>query len=1000
MDSSWQTLVGEHLWPHQREGLLLVERYLDAFAAPTSDVEGRAALIQMPTGTGKTAVLAVAAHLFPPAKNVLVLTPWDALADQLRRDLSLRLWQNIKVDPPSAKRAVRIFPSSVESVLGEDAAESLVLVATIATLQQAQAKRPAAYELLKNRIDLVLVDEGHYEPALRWARAIRGLRCPTVLLTATPYRNDLKFFAVHPGFIFRFSHGEAEHDHFIRSARVVDETFDRTSVSGFCDLLERHYAGLSKRFPDARAIVRCGSKRQVQDMTAELLARGHAALGVHDGFDSKSSPNLRKTVPPLDSEPNTTFWVHQDKMVEGLDDPSFRLLGVFEGFTTERAFVQQVGRVLRNPGRSVRQHAIIFGHPGDGLSAAWIAYRAFDEEVRAGKALTNIRDLVWNVPMAYVRGRYRKPLDPETPVHDAVVFPRSARVFGLEGDDRNLDKFAEIVVEEWETLDREIFLTDEPDGATKLFLYRELTFSPWLKDTAFQDSRLGLTVLRIEDDLLFFSDTGGRTPDAIRSLHTLGQGELQRLFLDGAWRLTSVILTNTDLSQHTSRRRSLHAFSVGGLAPDLGDHTHFVSTASGVGEGGARYVGFNTGRVREPGTLSSFAEYTAWLNDIADEVGDATRRGAALFDRFAETVAAPQSPEPRNVLLDLRDAVAGQFVESATSQSPGRPLAITDLACDVSTQGVGHAFTLNANDRDFPVKLRWDDKKACFQMASSELEQAFTTVSGGTDETLLDFINAEQAFRVIVEDQDAYIVYSQRRFYRPKLALWGRQAPARFDLLKILEPIDELGAIGVEKGVATAAGWPQDSVFGLIEGRFGNGGALHTELVNFEWLICDDLSTETADFLAFSPMRRHVVAIHAKAQTDAAQVAASALHVVGMQAIKNLAFLQPYNVRTASPAPRWNGLWQSTVPGLRRIRRPPGGTGALAWTELRALLSDPGAQREVWLVLGQTLSKHALEGEIQLKKPAPQTIQVLFSLQAIWGAASSVGCGVRVFCSP
>jgi site-specific recombinase XerD len=54
------------------------------------------------------------------------------------------------------------------------------------------AKRKSAEDLLQllATFDLILVDEGHYEPAVSWSKGVRELNRPTVLLSATPYRND------------------------------------------------------------------------------------------------------------------------------------------------------------------------------------------------------------------------------------------------------------------------------------------------------------------------------------------------------------------------------------------------------------------------------------------------------------------------------------------------------------------------------------------------------------------------------------------------------------------------------------------------------------------------------------------------------------------------------------------------------------------------------------------------------------------------------------------
>lgn len=83
------------LWPHQVKALNLIRRYLAA--AP----ERGSALVRMPTGTGKSGVVAVAAHELVQGGHTLVLAPWDALVDQLGRDISVRFWSRFRTRPPS-----------------------------------------------------------------------------------------------------------------------------------------------------------------------------------------------------------------------------------------------------------------------------------------------------------------------------------------------------------------------------------------------------------------------------------------------------------------------------------------------------------------------------------------------------------------------------------------------------------------------------------------------------------------------------------------------------------------------------------------------------------------------------------------------------------------------------------------------------------------------------------------------------------------------------------
>ena len=71
--------VLDKLWPHQRDAVEVARAYLTAPVAA-----GESALITMPTGTGKTGVIAAITTCLPEVKgHRLVLTPWNALVTQI-----------------------------------------------------------------------------------------------------------------------------------------------------------------------------------------------------------------------------------------------------------------------------------------------------------------------------------------------------------------------------------------------------------------------------------------------------------------------------------------------------------------------------------------------------------------------------------------------------------------------------------------------------------------------------------------------------------------------------------------------------------------------------------------------------------------------------------------------------------------------------------------------------------------------------------------------------
>ena len=183
------------LWPHQAEAIDTVSPFLDVQLGPRT--EGRpSALVNIPTGGGKTAVIGTLANWHPGLGRVLVLAPRTAIRDQLAKELSaergffLRLGYRADTMP----KGVQVLKSARD--LPAQLPERTIFVSTIQLVDD-MASTPArreGYERLGDGCDAVVVDEGHYEPARSWSQTIRGLGQPTVLVTATPYRNDLKAF--------------------------------------------------------------------------------------------------------------------------------------------------------------------------------------------------------------------------------------------------------------------------------------------------------------------------------------------------------------------------------------------------------------------------------------------------------------------------------------------------------------------------------------------------------------------------------------------------------------------------------------------------------------------------------------------------------------------------------------------------------------------------------------------------------------------------------------
>src|SRR5688572_13008478 len=78
-------------------------------------------LARMPTGTGKTGVIAVASYFGNHKGSTLILTPWKTLCDQMIADLNEEFWKHLQFSTEDRKQFLfapyRMYPSKLEEFL-------------------------------------------------------------------------------------------------------------------------------------------------------------------------------------------------------------------------------------------------------------------------------------------------------------------------------------------------------------------------------------------------------------------------------------------------------------------------------------------------------------------------------------------------------------------------------------------------------------------------------------------------------------------------------------------------------------------------------------------------------------------------------------------------------------------------------------------------------------------------------------------------------------------
>ncbi|MGN6219405.1 MAG: DEAD/DEAH box helicase [Microbacterium sp.] len=973
----------QRLWGHQKRAVAAVEEFLER-----PDTGGRSFIVSMPTGSGKSGVIGfLAQDRLGEESDVLLLCPWDALASQLSEDVSARFWRHAGIDSSTMTKTVRLMPSTAAAKLA-DATAPTIWVMTLAALNALD--RPVR-DALSSRVKLVIVDEGHYEPAPSWANAVRNLARPTALFTATPFRNDVKYFDVEPGDSFHYPASEAISSSQLRSPRFASVATE--SPTTFVEQLREFVAG--NLTSDDKIIVRCATQTQIRDVVGILRRDGETAVGIHERFKSSDrASSLLKKVP---ANHEARYWVHQNKLLEGIDHSEFRRVALLARPSGDRALIQQIGRVLR--GAAHHPTAWVVGGAHDRLQETWDAFLAYDFQNDA--SVSPIKEILGLTVGRhfYTSGTFRAPLDIEELDVDEVRVPRSFTIH--ERPTQFDDPIGRLLSE----LDRAIEDADaegvgpakrgtwdrpgQPrvEWALRLMYVNEQ--SPILARSSFYDSKLELAFFAVADARVYVHSGIGLDLESI-GLRRLPTAALRAAFARSTGTYTSVTLKNTDLSGTAERTRAQSAASLIALAPDLSDFFKSPSTITGVVRSddlrgtaydSARYVGFARSRVREQGR-TSVDELLNWIAQIERGLVEHGRSLApAIFARYADVIDLTE-PVVQNFLLDLDETVLSEYIDAE-----GHPLLLTDRCVDVAADST---FPLLRTDGTaYDCSLVWSGRR--YEFHSDQLDLAFNRPADRYA-TFSTEVTERQAFRLIVHEQatpDDLVQYVDAQFVRPRSTLALKSSSSGVLLDSLLRAVD-LSDVTSEKGTTTREPrWSEGSMFRRICDDVASGELLGEPVAPGSILVCDDDAGETADFYVVDRTNRKLFVVHAKVSAGNGGHGASGLHDVVAQAQKHLGTIRPGGSGLDRPRlrSRWGRKWKlldSSIPRIQSEHTASEASNAV-WDALR----DPSYQRVVVIATAGILSKRNFL--TKARQNNANALQALYLIQSAWASAGAIG---------
>lgn len=846
---------------------------------------------------------------------------------------------------------------------------------------------------------------------------VRDLGKPTLLFSATPYRNDFKAFSIAEEDAFTFTFQEAIAGNFIRDV-VFSKLANIITLSDFVNSLVTFYDNYIQNFSKPagvtvpKVIIRCESANDIRDITRSLRKLGKAAIGLHENF--RNSRNQFDSVKEAyKQQPNAVFWVHQFKLVEGIDDSSFSILAMYHQFGSERPFIQQIGRIIRNKTLSANQKAYVLYHGNNKAPLIWGKYCSYELTNTSTTSFStgSLFDKYLQIhPLYdYTDNKFRKRFNiKDNNAHQSLKYKQSTNIY-KKAASFNWGNLISQTKLQWVENDFMIknVITKNQD-ATTILLYYTQENSSILDDDLFIELKLGFTIIRYIEGNIYYFDTNGLIPDYLRqNAYLIDNENLLFLFKGKSAKISSVSLVNGDLGANATRRKSITADSIQSTSPTLSDYYHFCSSATGMTESGVggipirRYIGLRGSKVTDGARGLNYIEYLLWTQHIHDSLKDSSNQLISLFDRYALSVPAPASPDPVHILIDIDRET--RFINS----DDAKELKFDEVCYPITN----NKFDLLANGESYQTTITYDNSSKVYNLVSDQLDYTFkqsNTTVAHKNEALVKYINNTQCFRVVTKG--GAVIYSHSKFYKPRLKINGKAAQSKFNLCNILFTVAALTKCSEKGDVAnaSASGWEADSLFELVN-TLGVGTELGSYLVDTELLICVDLGEEVADFISVDFTNKKVVFMHLKdggltnsktGKVSHRKVSASVFHDVCGQVSKNLHWLHPFSEIDNYNPDGWNNVW-SKVPGLARIRKSPSTQNAKYWWDkIRDLIKDPACNREVWIVMSRGLMKGDFERSFNATRPKSEFIQLIYMLQSTWASASSINVGLKVFCSP
>lgn len=257
--------------------------------------------------------------------------------------------------------------------------------------------------------------------------------------------------------------------------------------------------------------------------------------------------------------------------------------------------------------------------------------------------------------------------------------------------------------------------------------------------------------------------------------------------------------------------------------------------------------------------------------------------------------------------------------------------------------------------------------------------------------------NKEITLKELIENNSTVLFDNSQFFYHKKTLFQDSQLNDSEFLRYFYEENNMIKAKS-EKGtfMQDSINFSNDSIFDILEKRLHN--------LNYTDIICDDLGSERADYIAFDENRLGF--FHAKykqVNSKRGKKSASALHDVVSQALKNLVFLD--NIENINIDKTFQDKWSKKYKNnkitteIDRIRKSASPRDDDIVRRLKETNRQINVQKYMVLVVN-FISKSEIKDYLQKESPNTQIRQIIWLLSSFISTCQEMNIIPQIICKP